>query len=191
MDRILFLLPIAYAGFVFGPLKGFVTLLVAAVIMLPRAIFISPAPADALLETAAVLLTGGLVIMWFESLEKEKTLRAQAIAKLEVAQQELQSHVEIIEQDKKRLSALNAIGAILSQSLELEPVLNGAFEKVLETMNLKAEGGIFLLDEETQELVLTAHHGLSPEFVEQEKRIPMGECLCGLVAQSGELLFSE
>ena len=191
MDRILFLLPIAYAGFVFGPLKGFVILLVAAVIMLPRAIFISPAPADALLETVAVLLTGGLVIMWFESLEKEKTLRAQAIAKLEVAQQELQSHVQIIEQDKRRLGALNTIGAILSQSLELEPVLNGAFEKVLETMNLKAEGGIFLLDEETQELVLTAHHGLSPEFVEQEKRIPMGECLCGLVAQSGELLFSE
>ncbi len=191
MDRILFLLPIAYAGFVFGPLKGFVILLVAAVIMLPRAIFISPAPADALLETVAVLLTGGLVIMWFESLEKEKTLRAQAIAKLEVARQELQSHVQIIEQDKRRLGALNTIGAILSQSLELEPVLNGAFEKVLETMNLKAEGGIFLLDEETQELVLTAHHGLSPEFVEQEKRIPMGECLCGLVAQSGELLFSE
>jgi PAS domain S-box-containing protein len=191
MERILFLLPITYAGFVFGPFRGFITLLVAASIMLPRAIITSTAPADALLETAAVLVTGGLVILWFESLEKEKALRAQAIAKLEVAEQGLQSQVEIIEQDKKRLGDLNAVCAILSQSLEMELVLDGALKKVLETMNLKAEGGIFLLDEETQELVLVAHHGLSPEFVRQEERISMGECLCGLVAQTGELLFSE
>ena len=58
-------------------------------------------------------------------------------------------------------------------------------------MDLKAEGGIFLVDVETQELVLSVHRGLSPEFVRQEERIALSECLCGLVVQSGELLFSE
>ena len=191
MERILFLLPMTYAGFIFGPVKGFLILFVAALIMLPRAIFESPVPRDALFETGAVLVTGGLIILWFESLEKEKARRAEAIARLEAAQRELQADVGIIEQDRKRLSALNAISVILAQSFDVAPVLKGALEKVLETMALEAEGGIFLLDEGTQELVLSAHQGLSPEFARQEERIPLGECLCGLVAQSGEPLFSE
>ncbi len=191
MERILFLLPITYAGFVFGPLIGFCTLLVAAVLMLPRAIFVSPVPVDALIETASVLGVGGLVILGFELLEKERMRRAQAIAKLEVAQQELKSQVQIIEQDKKRLSALNAISAITSQSLELEPVLNRALEEVLETMSIEAKGGIFLVDAETEELVLSAQQGLSPDFIRQEERIAPGECLCGMVARSGELLISQ
>ena len=185
MDRILFLLPIAYAGFVFGPLKGFVTLLVAAAIMFPRAILISPAPADAILETVAVLVTGGLVILWFESLEKEKALRAQVIAKLEVAQQELQSHVQVIEQDRKQLTTLSNISAIVSQSLELELVLNGALDRIMELMQVDV-ALIFLLDEEAQELVLAAHRGVSREFTEGVARLKLGEGFNGRVAQSGE-----
>jgi len=187
MDRILFLLPIVYAGFVFGPLKGFVTLLVAAAIMLPRIIFVSPAPVDAALETGAVLLTGGLVIMWFESLEKEKALRAQAIANLEVAQEELQSHVQIIEQDRKQLTTLSNISDIASQSLELELVLNGALDRIVELMQVDA-ALIFLLDEETQEIILTAHRGVSIEFAQDVAKMKLGEGLNGRVALSGEPL---
>lgn len=185
LERILFLLPITYTGFVFGPVKGLFVLLVAASIMLPRAIFISPAPADALLETTAVLITGGLIILWFESLEKEKARRVQAIARLEVAQQELQSHVQVIEQDRKQLTALSTISAIVSQSLELESVLNEALGKVMELMQVDAALA-FLLDEETQEIVLTAHRGVSGEFVQGVARMKLGEGFNGRVAQSGE-----
>jgi len=185
MERILFLLPIAYAGFVFGPFRGFITLLVAAAIMVPRIILLSSAPVDASLETGAVLLAGGLIIMWFESLEKEKALRAQAIAKLEVAQRELQSHVQVIERDRKQLATLSNISTIVSQSLELELVLNGALDRIMELMQVDAVL-IFLLDEAAQELVLTAHRGVSREFTQGVARMKLGEGFNGRVAQSGE-----
>ncbi len=191
MERVLFLLPMAYAGFMFGIKAGLAGVGMALAIMLPRALLISSSPRDALFETSVVTIVGGLVNLWFEGYRKEKGRSEQALLRLAAAQKELQSYIQVVEADKKQLSTLNAISAILSQSLELESILNGAFEKVLETMNLKAEGGIFLVNAETQELVLTVQRGLSPEFAQQEARIAFGECLCGLVAQSGELLISE
>lgn len=191
MERILFLLPVTYAGFIFGMRAGLASVVLALVIMLPRVFLISLNPRDALLESFTVIIIGGLINLWFEGYRREKERAQQALLRLAAAQKELQSYVQTIETDRKQLSALNAISAILSQSLELESTLNSAFEKVLETMNLKAEGGIFLVDAETQELVLSVHRGLSPEFAQQEERIALGECLCGLVALSGEPLFSE
>ena len=41
-------------------------------------------------------------------------------------------------------------------------------------------------DNETEDLILSAHHGLSPEFVNAAKRIKRGENLDGQVAQSGQ-----
>jgi two-component system NtrC family sensor kinase len=38
---------------------------------------------------------------------------------------------------------------------------------------------------------LTAQQGLEPEFVQREETIKIGECLCGMVAQTGEMLFTE
>jgi PAS domain S-box-containing protein len=65
MERVFLLVPVTCAGFVFGTGGGLVSLAVALVIMLPRAIFLSVYPADALFETGAVVVTGGLVNLWF------------------------------------------------------------------------------------------------------------------------------
>ncbi|MBE3110561.1 MAG: PAS domain S-box protein, partial [Acidobacteria bacterium] len=45
---------------------------------------------------------------------------------------------------------------------------------------------LYLLDEDSDELTLEAYHGVSNEFTELAKRIPVGEGLNGRVAQSGE-----
>ncbi|MEW6033594.1 MAG: GAF domain-containing protein [Chloroflexota bacterium] len=54
IGRVLFLFPVAYASFAFGTGAGLVVCAIAAAAMLPQAIFLSPAPGDALVETAAV-----------------------------------------------------------------------------------------------------------------------------------------
>jgi len=190
MDRIILLLPITYAGFVFGPVIGFATLLVAAGIMLPRAILMSLEPRDALFETAAVLLTGSLIILWFDSQEREKRQRAEAVAKLEIAHKELQSSVQIIKNDERRLSALNTISFVISQSLELETVLEDALDEVLKVMQADV-AMVFLFDEGTQELVLSAQRGVAREFAEDRVRIHLGEGFNGKVAQSGEPVVTE
>jgi len=170
VERVLLVLPVAYAALAFGMVGGLLTLFIAVLIMLPRVLFVSPYPVDAFFEMIAVVLVGSLVSWLAEVQKREKRLRQKAIAELRV---------------------INAISTVVSQSLELQQILDSALDKALEVMGLQPRAGIFLLDAETQELHLKAHRGLSEEFARQESVVQVGECLCGLVAQSGEVLCLE
>jgi len=85
-ERILYLAPIVWAGFLFGWRGAFITSLTALACMLPRVTFISLHPMDALFETSAVFIVGNVLAVSFASLRKEREYRTR----LEVAQQELQ-----------------------------------------------------------------------------------------------------
>ena len=89
-ERILYLAPVVWAGFLFGWWGAFITSLVALACMLPRAIFISLTPTDALFETAAVFIVGNVLAVSFDSLRRERERRVQ----LEVTQQELRTSEE-------------------------------------------------------------------------------------------------
>jgi len=99
-----------------------------------------------------------------------------------IEQQLLERNVE--------LEVINAVSIAVSSSLELGSILERTLDAVLRVSGLAPSGGIFLLDEELGELQLVAHCGLSPQFVEHEARVKVGECLCGLVAATGELIGS-
>ena len=128
--------------------------------MLPRAIFVSATPQDALFETGTVFIVGNLVALTFESLRRERGHRIQ-------------------------LAALNEIVSAASQSLELSQVLNSSVENIINVMKVDAVL-LFLLDEETNELSLAAHDGVSEQFVRSVGRLKLGEGLNGMVAQTGE-----
>ena len=89
-ERILYLAPIVWAGFLFGWRGAFVTSLAALVCMLPRVIFISLHPMDSLFETSAVFIVGNVLAVSFASLRKERVYRTR----LELAQQELRASEE-------------------------------------------------------------------------------------------------
>ena len=92
----------------------------------------------------------------------------------------------------KELAALNSVSLALGQAGTLAEVLQKSLQKVLDSLSsMEPRGGVFLCDPDGKQLHLVAHKGLSPAFAEREKTIHMGECLCGSVAQSGELLFTE
>jgi putative methionine-R-sulfoxide reductase with GAF domain len=166
VQRIIFVLPIAIATFAFGLAGGLVTLALAVLIMLPRAIWLSPYPVDALIETVATAVVGYLLTWMIDAQAREKALRQKAVS---------------------RLSAINAITAIVTESLELEQILNGALNKVLEVMGLET-GLIFLMERQTRELVLAAYQGMSKESAAELGRLGPGEGSWGQVAQSGELM---
>ena len=86
-ERILYLAPIVWAGFLFGRRGAVVTSLVALACMLPRAVFISPSPADAVFETSAVFVVGNVLAISFTALRKERERRSQ----LEITQAALQA----------------------------------------------------------------------------------------------------
>jgi len=89
-ERVFYMAPIVWAGFMFGWRGAFITSLTALACMLPRAIFISQYPADALFETSAVFIIGNMLAVSFNGLRMERGYRTR----LEVAHQKLQASEE-------------------------------------------------------------------------------------------------
>jgi len=82
VERVFLLLPISYVGLVFGLKAGLVSLVVALAIMLPRAIWISSSPPDAIFESAGIIIIGGLVNLWFHFHRRDIARRRSAEAML-------------------------------------------------------------------------------------------------------------
>lgn len=188
--RILFLVPIIYAGFSLRLWAGVATGFVALLIMLPRALFISPSPLDALLELAGIVFTGIVAGFWFDAQLKRKEERRQATTELETVQQELQSHIRLSRSNEKRLATLNAISTMLSHSLDLGQALRNALDMVTEVMETEV-ALIFSLDEKAKELRVLAYEGVSDKFAHDVDRLKVGEGFNGRVAQAGEPLVVE
>jgi PAS domain S-box-containing protein len=113
----------------------------------------------------------------------------------EMAQQLKESHADLERKllDRTReLAALDSVALTLSQAGTLKDVLNKSLFKILESMsNIEPKGGIFLCEPGTDIMNLTVQKGLAPEFSQREETIKIGDCLCGRVAQTGEMLFTE
>ena len=167
VERVVFLLPITLTAHVFGRRGGLITLFLALCAMLPRVIWISPYPVDALLETAIVTLASYCVIWVFDARDREKVLRQQAVS---------------------RLSAVNEIAGLVTGSPNLNEIIHVVLDRTVEVVDAEA-GLLFILDQRTQDLTLAAHRGVPAEFVEQLCQSRSGERLCEQVARSGELLI--
>lgn len=106
-----------------------------------------------------------------------------------------QSYAELEQKllDRTReLAALDAVALTLRESRTLKDLLHKALDQLFESLaSLEPRGGIFLRDPEGELLRLAAQKGLPPDFSAREETIRMGECLCGVVAQTGEMLITE
>jgi two-component system sensor histidine kinase DegS len=186
VERISFLLPIASASFAYGRTGGLVTLVLSVLIMLPRAIFISPYPVDVSVEIAAVAAVGYLVVWMIDVQEREKRLRQEAVL---------------------RLRTIHTVAAIATSSLDLEQIMEGALGKVLEVTQATV-GCIYLLERETRQLILAVCRGATSanhlrearpedlakpiqEFGGEAAGYALGESLTQWVMQSGEPVLVE
>jgi diguanylate cyclase (GGDEF)-like protein/PAS domain S-box-containing protein len=78
----------------------------------------------------------------------------------------------------RQIETLFNIGTTVSQTLNLQELLDSVLERVLAVMEIEA-GGIFLLDKQTGDLVLRAHRGTSAEFVSKVEGLRVGEGFTG------------
>jgi|ETN07SMinimDraft_1059922.scaffolds.fasta_scaffold16181_2 signal transduction histidine kinase len=89
---------------------------------------------------------------------------------------------------------LHKVAQILQNPGELNDILQKTMQAITEFEGLQVENkaGIFLADYKDKVLRLfTTYGAFSQEFLEKEKEVPFGDCLCGRVAISGKLLMSE
>ncbi|MBF0097083.1 MAG: PAS domain S-box protein [Magnetococcales bacterium] len=107
---------------------------------------------------------------------------------------------EALRQAKERAEAADrakgVVNDILQLSLLSEPlavIMQHALQRILTIPWLPVErrGAFFLKVEGQDRLVMTAQVALHPELLRRCARIALGECLCGLAAQQGEMLFVE
>jgi signal transduction histidine kinase len=96
---------------------------------------------------------------------------------------------EVIQRNEE-LATLNLIAATVSQSLELQKVLEDALDKVLEIMRLN-HGEILLFDTESERIVPRIYRGISSQFALEIQAFSLGEGIPGLVAQLGNPIVIE
>lgn len=87
-----------------------------------------------------------------------------------------------VTQRNEELATLNLVAATVSQSLELQKVLEDALDKVLEIMRL-SHGEILLFDAESGSIVPRIYRGISSQFALEIQAFSVGEGIPGLVAQ--------
>jgi len=90
----------------------------------------------------------------------------------------------------RELATLNAIAAVVSQSLDLQEILSSALEESLEAMGVKV-GGIYLMDDEGTLLKLAIFRGFDAGFAAGIDGLKVGEGFSGRVVQLGEPVVVE
>ena len=98
--------------------------------------------------------------------------------------------IEDIQQKATKLAALNAVSAVINQPLPIEDIMDLALHEVIDVMAADA-GGIRIIDENTNELLISASHGLAQEYINKVDRIRIGEGVVGHVASTGEIAIRE
>ncbi|MFC2001189.1 sensor histidine kinase [Chloroflexota bacterium] len=198
VERILYLAPVVWSGFMFGWRGAFITSMVALACMLPRAIFISESPKDALFESSAVFIIGNVLAISFHSLRREREHRIQ----LEIAQQEqqrvteelkvmqqnlrfyLQQATQAQEEERKRISHElhdDTIQALIVLSRQLDALISNK-DGVSEESRLRLEQ----LWEQTDNIlkgVRRLSQDLRPAALDRLGLIPALEWLASNVAE--------
>lgn len=90
----------------------------------------------------------------------------------------------------QELSTLNAVAATISQSLDLQVVMESALDKVLPLIGADA-GGILLWDAGAGGLAYRASRGLTEEFLQSVAGVRGDEGIAGKVVASGEAVVVE
>jgi PAS domain S-box-containing protein len=119
VERILLLLPVTYAGFVFGLKGGLFTLATATLVMMPRVMFISEYFPDAILESLCVIVVGGLTNLLLHAYREEREQRQRALSGLNASHRQLEARTSKLELSERKYRDLleNAGDAMFEQDL--------------------------------------------------------------------------
>jgi diguanylate cyclase (GGDEF)-like protein len=113
-----------------------------------------------------------------------------AVGLIIMATEELKRQKEESQKRAEELSVLNSIAGVISQSLDLQKILNNVLDKVLEVLRIKS-GGVLLLDKHARKLSLAAARGLSEEFIQKVKNVKLDKkTFIGKIAHTGKVMVS-
>lgn len=106
------------------------------------------------------------------------------------AEERLASQTTALEQGNLQLAMLYEVGLTISNTIELQQLLDNTLEAIEGSGILQGqrESGILLVKD--NKLTLASHIGHSEEFLALHNEIGIGECLCGLAMEKDEIIVS-
>jgi PAS domain S-box-containing protein len=112
-------------------------------------------------------------------------------------QRDVTSQVAAEEDEHLRAEGLDArlrVAKALASPGALKDRLYSALGEIMEMkgLDVQKKGGVFLLEEGDSHLRMAVHRGtFSEAFLRDEAAVPLGRCLCGRAAVSGEIIVSD
>ncbi len=119
----------------------------------------------------------------YEEAQREISVRKKA-------EKELKKLLKEIKESHEELTTLYKISSIINESISMEALLPGVLKAVthFDIFNIERKGAIFLI--EGERINLAAHLEQDQDFLDSHKNLKLGDCLCGLAAQSGSVIIS-
>lgn len=99
-------------------------------------------------------------------------------------------HLAELRRRERELHVFRDLALASGRSADLPTLLEHSLDVVLGVSGLEPVGGVFVVDDQLSELRLIAHRGLPARSVQAEQRVSLDECLCGLAARTGHVVFS-
>ncbi len=95
-----------------------------------------------------------------------------------------------LEKKNEKLSLIYQVSSATSKTMDMDTLLADILHIITRTgvFSVEHKGGIFLVKDE--KMVLVSHLGHTQQFLDAHSEMKIGDCLCGLVAKTGEILIS-
>jgi nitrate/nitrite-specific signal transduction histidine kinase len=97
-----------------------------------------------------------------------------------------QLELQLVERSQA-LAAVSSVAEVVNRSVDMQEVLNDALAEVLQVMHFDA-GGVYLLDEASQELHLVAQQGIETAWFGRIATVKVGEGFSGRAVAEGQPL---
>ncbi|MBM4277315.1 MAG: PAS domain S-box protein [Deltaproteobacteria bacterium] len=90
-------------------------------------------------------------------------------------------------------TTINSLLSLPLKDIPLEEILYHSLDLVLSIpwLAFESRGGIFLIGDEPETLVMTVQKGLAAPIREACTKVPFGKCLCGRAASTAEIQFAD
>lgn len=94
-------------------------------------------------------------------------------------------------ESNSELTMLYKVSSAIANVTDMDKLFVNIFEAIsdFEALNMKANGGIFIIKGDSLKLVYQL--GYSEEFLKTHEDLKIGQCLCGVAAKTGEVIVSK